>query len=266
MKIEFLCFLLLIELSSSAKCQEETSITNSIGMKFALVSAGSFSMGSQSSDDGIDHGKQKDSTHKVILSNSYCIGVFEVTQGQFEKVMRYNPSSCRGGDLPVETVSWTEADAFCKTLSAVQVERDAGRQYRLPTEAEWEYACRASSKSDYCCGESSEILNEFAWFGEARSDGSHSVGAKKPNKWGLFDMHGNVWEWCNDFEGEYSIDAATDPKGPSTGEYRVFRGGCWFCNAKSCRAWVRRAGNQLTGHPGIGFRVVVNSPALANKR
>jgi formylglycine-generating enzyme required for sulfatase activity len=134
---------------------------------------------------------------------------------------------------------WTLPFGFCKKLSDVPEEKVAGREYRLPTEAEWEYACRAGSKTAYCFGDTEESLTHYAWFGRNDGNKTHPVGKKKPNAWGLYDMHGNVWEWCMDRVGDYPSDAVTDPQGSQGGMNRVYRGGCWFAIAPNCRSAFR---------------------------
>ena len=147
--------------------------------------------------------------HPVTLRKDYYLGVCEVTQSQYQKVMRKNPSYFQGrrvdgesGDLPVEQVSWEDAVLFCKRLSELPEEKMAGRSYRLPTEAEWEFACRADSSSAYFFDTDPATLDEYAWFKKNSADRTHPVGTKKPNPWGLFDMHGNVAEWCSDWFAE----------------------------------------------------------------
>ena len=174
-----------------------------------------------------------------------------------------NPSKFKGEQLPVETIRWEDAVSFCKKLSELPEEESAERVYRLPTEAEWEYACRASSTTTYCFGDSTETLGEYGWFGDVTGR-SHPGGNKKANRWGIFDMHGNVWEWCQDWHDEYSTDNATDPRGPKHGSRRIARGGGWdshidLCNSSS-RLWL------LPYFPyHVGFRVAMTLPAKQAK-
>ncbi|MFM8188000.1 MAG: formylglycine-generating enzyme family protein, partial [Pirellula sp.] len=165
---------------------------------------------------------------------------------QYEKVMGANPSYFQGEEIegsssnhPVECVSWLDAVEFCKKLSDLPEEKATGRVYRLPTEAEWEYACRAGSKSAYSFGESSKSLGDYAWFDENSNDQTQPVGEKKANAWGLYDMHGNVWEWCRDRYGDYPEGAVSDPSGPKEGSNRVIRGGSWYFVAAFCRSGIR---------------------------
>jgi formylglycine-generating enzyme required for sulfatase activity len=233
----------LLSLFHSAKAQAIKEITNSIGMKLVLISKGTFMMGSPESEKGRD---DVETQHEVTISKDYYLGVYEVTQAQYEKVIGKNPSQFQGGrvgnenaDLPVEQVSWDDAVEFCKKLSELPEEKKAGRVYRLPTEAQWEYACRAGSKSAYSFGESSKSLGDYAWFDKNSNGRTHPVGEKKANAWGLYDMHGNVWEWCSDWYGEYPNGALSDPTGPKGGSIRVRRGGSWSLEAAFCRSGLR---------------------------
>jgi formylglycine-generating enzyme required for sulfatase activity len=225
-------------------------LTNSIGMQLKLIPAGEFLMGSPAGEEGSsgDEGPQ----HRVQITKPFYLGVHEVTQAQYESVMGKNPSLFKGSDLPVEQVSWDEAKEFCQKLSARE-----NRTYRLPTEAEWEYACRANTTTAYNFGNETSQLGGSAWFDGNSDRKTHSVGAKRPNAWGLYDMHGNVWEWCEDWYdgGYYAKSPSEDPTGPATGSYRVYRGGCWGGSASRCRS-ARRYGVV----PGfrfnfLGFRV-----------
>lgn len=186
---------------------------NSIGMKFKLIPAGTFTMG----DDN--------DAPEVTLSKSFSLGIHEVTQSQYERVMGNNPSGFKGANNPVEQVSWEDAVEFCRKLSELPAEKAAGRVYRLPTEAEWEYACRAGTTTKYSFGDDDSELGNYAWFKGNSGNTSHPVGGKKPNAWGLYDMHGNVWEWCQDWYGDYPSGTVTDPMGATSGSYRVNRGG-----------------------------------------
>ena len=227
-------------------------------MKLTLIPAGEFMMGSPDSD--LDASGDEKPQHQVRISKAFYLGVTEVTQDQYEEVMGQNPSRFTesGPDVPVENVSWDDAQGFCRKLSELAEEKEASRRYRLPTEAEWEYACRAGSAGKFCHGDDKSTLGDYAWCGGNSGGKTHQVGQKKPNAWGLYDMHGNVWEWCADwFDGElfYAQSPPTDPSGPPTGLYRVFRGGSrrwypWFC-----RSAFR--GSRAPGEPQepIGFRV-----------
>ena len=179
-----------------------------VTMEFVLILPGSFTMGS-------DKGQQSDEkpAHKVTLTKPFYLGKFEVTQEQWEKVMGSNPSNFKGPKLPVEQVSWNDCQSFLAKLQ----EKSNGQKFALPTEAQWEYACRAGSTGDYCFGDGDANLGEYAWYSSNAGNQTHPVGGKKPNAWGLYDMHGNVCEWCNDASGSYSSGAVSDPMGASSG-------------------------------------------------
>ncbi|MFO0905690.1 MAG: formylglycine-generating enzyme family protein [Pirellulales bacterium] len=189
-------------------------------MQLKLLPEGTFEMGSASED--IDA-----TPHTVTLTRPFYLGVHQVTQEQYQKVMGENPSGFEGPQNPVEKVSWEDAVEFCRRLSTLPEEKAAGRVYRLPSEAEWEYACRAGSTTEYCFGDSQSQLNEYAWHHDNSGKRTHPVGKRKPNAWGLYDMHGNVWEWCWDWLGDYPKGSVTDPTGPTTDASRVDRGGSY---------------------------------------
>ena len=180
--------------------------------------------------------------HQVVISKDFQMLEFEVTQAQWEAVMGNNPSSFSGDNNPVESVSWHDCQSFISKLN----ELDSDYTYRLPTEAEWEYACRAGSDTTYSHGNDSGQLGEYAWYDDNSNSRTHPVGEKKPNAWDLYDMHGNVWEWCQDwYDGDYYDNSpGTDPQGPNSGSYRVIRGGGWRNDAGYCRSAFR------DGHPG----------------
>ena len=224
-------------------------ITNSIGMDLKLLPAGVFTMG----DEGAEH--------EVRLTNPFMLGVYEVTQSQYERVMGNNPSRFNGDNNPVERVSWDDAVEFCRKLSALLSEKAAGRVYRLPTEAEWEYACRAGTTTEYSFGDDDSRLGDYAWFGGNSGDRTYPVGGKKPNAWGLYDMHGNVWEWCQDRYGAYPGHAITNPSGPNSGSDRVGRGGGWVSPVESCRSGSRRGeypSLRYVNSGNFGFRVCLS--------
>jgi formylglycine-generating enzyme required for sulfatase activity len=256
----------MIQLGCEAYAQSPKMITNSIGMKLVLIPNGTFMVGSPIEEVLADDDEEQ---HQVTISKDYYLGVTEVTQGQYEKVMGINPSYfekrvIRKSDssmYPVENVSWEEAVEFCKELSKLPEEKKAGREYRLPTEAEWEYACRAGSKTAYNFGANAKALSDYAWFNENSARQTHPVGEKKANAWGLHDMHGNVYEWCSDFYDEYPKGAVSNPSGPSKGSLRVLRGGSWGLEAEFCRSSDRNYGfPSFRGNPdGVGFRVALIS-------
>jgi formylglycine-generating enzyme required for sulfatase activity len=255
----------MIQLGCQTYAQSPKTITNSIGMKLVLIPKGTFMMGSPIEEEGADNDEEQ---HQVTIGKDYYLGVTEVTQGQYEKVMGTNPSYfqkrvIRKSDssmYPVELVSWEDAVEFCKKLSDLPEEKKAGRVYRLPTEAEWEYACRAGSKAAYSFGANSKTLGDYAWFGENSGRQTHPVGEKKANAWGLYDMHGNVWEWCSDWYGVYPKGSVSDPSGPSEGSCRVVRGGFWFGVAAGCRSADRSRFDPSV--LSLGFRVALSSSGI----
>ena len=222
------------------------SFTNSIGMEFVKIPSGTFMMGSPESEKG----RNIDETqHQVTISKSFYLGKYEVTQGQWKSVMGSNPSKFSGcGDnCPVEYVNWQDVDEFIKKLNA----KNEGT-YRLPTEAEWEFACRAGTIGVY----NGSNLNDLAWFGENSDNRTHPVGQKKANAWGLYDMHGNVYERVQDWYGNYPNGSVVDPKGQSTGTNLVVRGGGWGGDAVNVRAATRSSGSPGFRLSDVGFRLV----------
>ncbi len=230
--------------------------TNSIGMKFVLIPPGEFMMGSPESEAGRG---DSETQRRVTIASPFSLGVHELTQSQYEQVMGINPSRFNVENYPVERVSWDVAVAFCEKLSALPEEVAAGRVYRLPTEEEWEYACRAGSTTEYSFGDDEKNLGRYAWFnGNSRST-TQAVGKKLPNDWGLYDMHGNVWEWCSDRAGDYPKGAVTDPVGPSTGSVRVVRGGSWNNDAADCRTADHLMLDPTFRSNNLGFRLALSS-------
>ncbi len=210
------------------------------GVKLELVRipAGSFVMSSSQGEDG--H-RDNENQVRITISKPFYLGKYEVTQAQWQAVMGNNPSKFKGNKLPVENVSWNDAMAFCAKLT--ERERAAKRipenmKYTLPTEAQWEYACRAETKTRFCTGNSDENLSRAAWWRGNANGSTHPIAEKTPNAWGLYDMHGNVWEWCADWYGQNLRDG-TDPAGAASGSLRVVRGGAWDCSAVFCRSAVR---------------------------
>jgi formylglycine-generating enzyme required for sulfatase activity len=227
---------------------------NAVKMKLVLIRPGKFMMGSPDSEEGrrADEGPQ----HEVIITKPFYMGVTEVTQAQYEAVMGPNRSNFKGPTNPAEDVYWAEAVEFCRRLS-----EKTRRTVRLPTEAEWEYACHAGSKMRFSFGDSESTLGDYAWYRSNSGGKPNPVGQKKPNAWGLYDMHGNVWEWCQDFHGGYAAGAVTDPAGPGSGTYRVLRGGSWLSVPTICRS-AGRQGSPPGGRViSYGFRVVVSVSA-----
>jgi formylglycine-generating enzyme required for sulfatase activity len=233
--------------------QKGAVLENSIGMKLVWIPRGEFEMGS-------DHGEPSEQpVHTVKITNGYYMGIYEVTQEQYQKVMSTNPSEFKGDDnLPVDTVSWDDSVEFCKNLSQKE-----GKTYRLPTEAEWEYACRAGTTSKYSFGDSESQLVDYAWYDQNSDEKTHPVGTLKPNAWGLYDMHGNLAEWCLDYADWYSMEPTENPLKESYGKHRwgkfhINRGGCWLCSATTCSSANRAIHDPDYRDYLYGFRVVLD--------
>ena len=231
--------------------------TNEIGMNFVLIPAGIFMMGSPLNEKGRNSDEIQ---HEVTITRSFYLQTTEVTQGQWQAVMGYNPSqfsSC-GEMCPVEKVSWHDVQRFIKRLN----EKEGQNRYRLPTEAEWEYAARAGSTTPFPNGQITVTgcgfdanMNQLGWYCGNSGFKSHPVAQKQPNRWGLFDMHGNVWEWCQDWYGDYPNEHVTDPGGPKNGWLRVNRGG-----SLNDFSMFGRSANRLRYMPfpkanDLGFRI-----------
>ena len=222
-----------LRLLNSAEAEKNNPIAD---MEFVQVSAGEFLMGSESEEAW----SVEQPVTRVRISRGFFLGKYEVTQAEWQAVMGSNPSSFDGcgPDCPVENVSWDDVQEFIRKLNAAVGEE----RYRLPTEAEWEYAARAGTSG----GRYSEDVDAIAWYEDNSGSRTHPVGRKAPNAWGLHDMLGNVWEWTQDWYGEYPGGEVTDPQGPASGSKRVFRGGGWSYDAGLCRASFR-----IYGSPGI---------------
>jgi len=230
------------EIEPKAKHQ---SFRARVGMKFMKIPGGSFQMGSNNGDS------DEKPVHRVTVSSFYMLST-EVTQRMWKEVMGNNPSNWKGDNLPVEKVSWNDCQKFVSKLNSMY----PGHNYRLPTESEWEYACRAGTSTKYYSGNSDSDLGRVGWYDDNSSSKTHSVGQKGSNSWGLYDMHGNVWEWCEDWKGDYSSRSVTNPKGSSSGSSRVLRGGCWSYEARSCRSAYRRWYDPGVRYAINGFRLV----------
>jgi len=239
------------DLSGSRAEKLPTRLTHSLGMKFVLIPAGTFMMGPDEEDEGWIG--DSETLHQVTITKPFYLQTMPVTQKQWESVMGKNPSHFKGhGSLPVENVSWSAVQRFILALNEIE----GAKRYRLPTEAEWEYACRAGSSAEFCFGDDPSVLGEYAWYEENSDRRTHPVGRKKPNAWRLYDMHGNVWEWVKDFYADYPGGSVTDPVGRSRGFGHVFRGGSCYVPSEYCRSAVRGyndPGNR--SHP-IGFRLL----------
>ncbi|MGO9921815.1 MAG: SUMF1/EgtB/PvdO family nonheme iron enzyme [Isosphaeraceae bacterium] len=257
-------------------------VTNSLGMTLVRIEPGSFLMGS--SQEQIDHLMREfpDSKrewfdyeqpqHAVKITHPFYLGTHQVTQGQYQAVMGINPSDVKGSDdLPVESVTWFDAIAFCNRLSerekrtpfyrinGTDVTVLGGDGYRLPTEAEWEYACRAGSSTLYPFGDNASALDEFAWYNKNSENQTHPIGHKSPNAWGLHGMLGNVWEWCADFYDAkyYASSPSADPPGATGAADRVIRGGGWLNAPRLCRSASRGGRLPADRSRSLGFRLVL---------
>jgi formylglycine-generating enzyme required for sulfatase activity len=244
--------------------------TNAMGMKMVYIPAGSFSMGSGVSAAQLGREYNTDARnfedevpqHEVKISEGFWMGQTEVTQGQYEAVMNARPWSGKGNvqenpDNPAVYVSWDDATEFCRKLSLRE-----GKTYRLPTEAEWEYACRAGTKTRFSFGDSRRLLEDYAWYAgntyKVDEKYAHPVGQKKPNPWGLYDMHGNVFELCSDYYDSeyYSSSPSVDPNGPSSGTYRSVRSSSWGPYESTLRCSSRSGSDPADSSDHVGFRVV----------
>ena len=220
------------------------------GFDMVFVAGGTFTMGA-TAEQGSDAESNEKPTHSVTVSDFY-IGKYEVTQAQWIAVMGSNPSNFQGDNLPVEKVSWNDIQEFIKKLNA-----QTGKKFRLPTEAEWEYAARGGNQSKGYKYSGSDNIDEVAWYEDNSNSKTHPVGQKRPNELGIYDMTGNVCEWCQDWYGSYSSDAQTNPTGPSSGSYRVLRGGSWITIAWNCRVSYRYFSHPVSRYSDFGFRLVM---------
>jgi formylglycine-generating enzyme required for sulfatase activity len=270
----------LVVLGSARSQDAGKEISNSIGMKLVRIPAGKFVMGSPATEVEREAGEEQ---HEVAITRPFYLGVHTVTQGQYEQVMGKNPSFFHpknGGSLdhPAEQVRWNDAREFCARLSALPEERKAGRTYRLPSEAEWEYACRAGTTTPFHVGDalSSKQANfngNFPYGGAEKGPflgRTVKVGSYPPNAWGLYDMHGNVLEWCNDWfdRDYYKKSPPENPKGPEQGVmptgfgshfFVVVRGGCWLDEGRACRSARRFRLQQSEPYRWTGFRVACDT-------
>jgi len=222
-------------------------------MEFVLIPAGSFLMGSdENAGDGDEY-----PAHKVTFSKPFYLGKYEVTQEQWTRLMGKNPSHFKGPKLPVETVSWNDCQKFLSLLG-----EKTGRRAALPTEAQWEFACRAGTTSSWFHGVSERLAADYAWYGDNSENKTHPVGLKKPNPWGLYDMTGNVWEWCSDFyqKHAYPKGEVIDPTGPTKGDTRITRGGAWGDNTELLRPAARNCVGPEVANQGLGLRCAILLP------
>jgi len=265
-----------LQVVSQIRETAEETFTNSLEMTFKSIPAGAFDMGSPVDELGR---YSDENQHWVTLTQPFCMQTTEVTQGQWRAVMGSNPAyfqNC-GDDCPVEQVSWDDIQTFIAVLNT----RGEGI-YRLPTEAEWEYAARAGSTTALANGDITVTDRSYdpnldavgwygynscvsytggyncsSWGGSCSTCGTNPVAQKHPNAWGLYDMHGNVWEWCQDWYATYPSGSVTDPAGPTSGSFRVLRGGCWFISAGRCRSAYRSSSWPANRSYYIGFRLVL---------
>lgn len=230
----------------------ETFISLSTGVEFVLIPAGEFDMGSFSEDK--DRSDYESPAHRVTIKNPFYMGRSSVTQKQWKNIMGTSPSHFKGEYRPVEMVSWGEVQEFVKKLNAIE----NTDKYRLPSEAEWEYACRAGTQTRYSFGDNESKFKEYAWCVENSGRKTHPIGQKKPNPWGLSDMHGNVWEWVQDkWHDDYNL-APSDGRAWEDGDNfdRISRGCSWYCNVESCSSAVRLSRKPESRFANLGFRLV----------
>jgi formylglycine-generating enzyme required for sulfatase activity len=251
-------------------------------MDFVLIPPGEFVMGSSQEEQArflevakavgdawaVNRIPTEGPPHPVRISRPFYFGRYEVTQAQWEAAMGHNPSSIKAPNNPVENVSWNDARLFIERLNGVNAFRGrsartpfdvAGMSYAFPTEAQWEYACRAGTTTTFSFGDSEETLGEYAWHAPLANEKTHPVGLLKPNAWALHDMHGNVWEWCADwFAADYYTQSPqTDPCGPPAGSTRIFRGGSWGHVSCSARSAFRRSLSPDFRYHSLGFRLAL---------
>ena len=228
----------------------KTYTANGVSFDMMMVKAGTFTMGATSEMKAPDSDEKP--THQVTLTNDYYIGKTEVTQALWKAVMGNNPSYFKGDNLPVENVSWDDCQKFISKLNSL-----TGQNFRLPTEAEWEFAARGGNNSNHYQYSGSNVLGDVAWYDGNSGHKTHVVATKQPNELGLYDMSGNVWEWCSDWFGNYSSSSLTNPTGPNSGSSRVFRGGSWCNDARSCRSSYRSCYAPDSSYYSLGLRLVL---------
>ena len=221
-----------------------------VRFEMVRVEGGTFTMGA-TAEQGSDAYSDEKPTHQVTLS-SYSIGKTEVTQALWQAVMGSNPSYFKGSNLPVEEVSWEDCQTFIRKLNAL-----TGKTFRLPTEAEWEYAARGGNKSRGYKYSGSNTLSNVAWYDDNSADKTHPVATKASNELGIYDMTGNVWEWCSDWYGSYSSSSQYNPTGSNTGSYRVYRGGSCYNFARYCRISYRNYRTPSNSSYYLGLRLAL---------
>ncbi|MDR0609849.1 MAG: formylglycine-generating enzyme family protein, partial [Planctomycetaceae bacterium] len=268
------------------KIEKLTTITSPKGTKLRRIPSGRFYMGSHDSDEYLRNNEHPQ--HRVQITRNLFVGVYPVTQGEFLQLMGFNPSITTDNELcPADSVTWYSAVEYCNKMSELEelppfyelkavkkrtagtIEKAdvlllGGNGYRLLTESEWEYTCRAGSITPWCYGDQVMDVGDYAWYYDNSSMETHPVGEKKPNSWGLFDMHGNVMEWCHDWYGEFYYQQCSEdeenPTGPQEGTAKVLRGGAWQFGAEATRCAYRNSSSPDTSSGVIGFRVCRNAP------
>ncbi|MEO5363048.1 MAG: formylglycine-generating enzyme family protein [Magnetococcus sp. DMHC-8] len=234
----------------------EQRYINSIAMELVLIPSGSFMMGAEIASRSVSNDEIPQ--HKITISQPFYLGKYEVTQSQWMAVMDRNPSKFIGPMLPVDSVSWVDVQAFIQRLNA----KEGSDSYRLPTEAEWEYAARAGTNTPWYWGNSADEVDQYAWYNGNSDKQTHPVGQLRPNAWGLHDMLGNVWEWVSDRHDSkyYARSPPVDPTGPGTGSAWVCRGGGWSYGPRALRAANRIGQPPEFRDANMGFRLVRNVP------
>jgi formylglycine-generating enzyme required for sulfatase activity len=247
--------ILLFLLSNLIMAQNKEVISKCKTLDYDLIKVipGTFTMGSSEGEAKRDKDERP---HKVSITKEYFLGKYEVTQEQYEKIMAKNPSKFKGPKKPVEQIEWKDAVEFCVKLTEIERNKkhiSSSQHYRLPTEAEWEYACRAGSSTPY-----SGDLKKMGWYKDNSGKVTHNIGEKEANPWGFYDMNGNVWEWCHDWFGPYE-DNAVDPVGPDKETYKTFRGGSCKSTDRGCRSGNRYSHKRSKRMYFIGLRIVLSS-------
>jgi len=237
--------------------QAEEVFTNSIGIDFLPIGSGEFIMGEATRNECDTCNAAADETprHRVTVSKSFLISKYEITQAQWLAIMESNPSRFKGADRPVESISWQNVRLFIYALNTSEI----SDKYRLTTEAEWEYVARAGTDEAYSFGDTPDMLGQHAWYVNNSGAKTHPVGLRQPNPWGVYDMHGNVFEWCQDWYGTgyYSQSPSADPAGPASGRAKVRRGGSWGSSARICRSSDRDSFSPDYPSSNTGFRLVM---------
>jgi sulfatase modifying factor 1 len=258
--LRYAVFVLVCLAYRTALTQEPPPVVEGpFGIKFVKIPAGEFEMGTN------DRFVAEMPAHRVQISKPFLLSQTEITQWQWQHVMGTTPWVSKqfvtvGDKVAASYISWVDAKTFCLKLTQKEGLLREDRAYRLPTEAEWEYACRAGTKTEWSFGDDAGLLDEYAFANTTRELYAHEVGKKKPNAWGLYDMHGNVAEWCDDWYGQYAEGVAIDPQGPRDGSKRILRGGSWMFNAHGCRSAHRFPVDPSRLGWGPGFRVALTLP------